>query len=233
MSYMNWIGDSLEFTKECLIGKWVKWIMLAIIPILLPGYLVKVYKGESASTGLDPVEDVFVNTIKIYIIGLAYLFIPLILLIIFALGGGLLGAVAGSTGSPDAVIGTLLGVGLLGSVVFCIILFILLLILPIAVIRFSRTDSMREALNFSAIFGHISKIGWIQYIIALIILSLVSVLVVAVVSVVFLIVYFILAITFIGLILVPFVAWAYAAFIAALMIFMARYYTLIYDSAAA
>lgn len=233
MSYMNWIGDSLEFTKECLMGKWVKWIMLSIIPILLPGYLVKICRGESASTGLDPVEDVFVNTIKLFLIGLAYLSIPLILLFIFALGGGLVGAVAGSTGSPDAVIGTLLGAGLLGLLVFCIILLILMLILPIAVIRFSRTDSMREALNFSAIFGHMSKIGWIRYIIALIILFLVVVLATAVVMAILGIISFILAITIIGIILLPVVYLAYLAFFVALTIFVARYYTLIYDSAAA
>lgn len=233
MSYMNWIGDSLEFTKECLMGRWVKWIILAIIPILLPGYLVKVYKGESAATGLDPVEDIFVNSIKLLLIGLAYLLIPFIILVIFGLGGGLLGAAAGSTGSPDAIMGTLLGVGLLGLLVFGIVLFILLLILPIAAIRFSRTDSMREALNFSAIFGQMSKIGWIRYIIALIILFIVVVLVTAVVMVIFGIISFILTITIIGIILLPVVYLACLAFFAALNIFVARYYTLLYDSATA
>jgi hypothetical protein len=47
------------------------------------------------------------------------------------------------------------------------------LIVPVASIRFARTNTFSEAFNVGAIFGYIGKIGWINYIIALILVALV------------------------------------------------------------
>jgi hypothetical protein len=47
------------------------------------------------------------------------------------------------------------------------------LIVPIASIRFARTNSFSEAFNIGAILEYIGKIGWINYIIALILVTLV------------------------------------------------------------
>jgi len=38
------LGDSFEYTKEALMGKWIKWILL-IIPFMAPGYTLQIYKG--------------------------------------------------------------------------------------------------------------------------------------------------------------------------------------------
>ena len=46
-------------------------------------------------------------------------------------------------------------------------------LLPIAYIRFARTGSIAEAFNFSEIFSTIRKIGWINYIVALILVALI------------------------------------------------------------
>ncbi len=51
-----------------------------------------------------------------------------------------------------------MGIGLLIVLILAIIIG---LIIPIAYIRFSRTDSIGEAFNFNAIFGHIGK-NWLD-----------------------------------------------------------------------
>jgi hypothetical protein len=110
-------------------------------------------------------------------------------------------------------------------------------IVPIASIRFARTNSFSEAFNIGAITGYIAKIGWINYIIALILVALVIgipiallvfgfILLGGIVMLVFrvstmVILGFISALILIILILAPLFA-----------VFQARYMTQIYDSAA-
>ena len=45
--------------------------------------------------------------------------------------------------------------------------------MPVAAIRFARTVSFSEAFNFGAILETIKQIGWINYIIALILITIV------------------------------------------------------------
>ena len=45
--------------------------------------------------------------------------------------------------------------------------------MPIASIRFARTGSFAEAFNFSGIFETIGRIGWLNYIVAIILVGLV------------------------------------------------------------
>ena len=44
------VGDSFEYAKEAVVGKWNKWVMLIIATILLGlplmGYVMKVLRGE-------------------------------------------------------------------------------------------------------------------------------------------------------------------------------------------
>jgi hypothetical protein len=47
------------------------------------------------------------------------------------------------------------------------------IIVPIAYIRFSRTGSIARAFDLGAIIGTIQKIGWINYLLALVIVALV------------------------------------------------------------
>jgi hypothetical protein len=45
--------------------------------------------------------------------------------------------------------------------------------MPVASIRFARTGIFAEAFNFSAIVGTIGRIGWLIYIVALLLVSIV------------------------------------------------------------
>jgi len=85
-----------------------------------------------------------------------------------------------------------------------------------AVVRFARTGSIGEAFNFSAILAHIRKIGWVSYIIALVIGMIVYGVVITVCNL----------IPILGIILSLFV-------IPFMIIFLSRYITLLYDSVGA
>jgi maltodextrin utilization protein YvdJ len=110
------------------------------------------------------------------------------------------------------------------------------LIVPVASIRFARTNSLSEAFNVRAILEYIGKIGWINYIIALILVALVIGIPIAILVIGFIllggitmfmfkvsniaILGFILALVIIILTLAPLFA-----------VFQARYMTCVYDSA--
>jgi len=210
MEYGTLLGNSFEYTKECLVGKWMKWILLIISTIIFPliyGYMLRIYKGTTPAPELENWGGLFIDGIKLLIVGIIYA-IPIII-VAFVMGFGAAGAAMG--GGDVAALGAM-GLGLL---VLFIVAIIIGIILPIAYIRFSRTESFGEAFNFGAIFEHIGKIGWINYIIALIILAVV----IGVIE------FILMLIPILGqlllLILMP-----------AFVIFSARYMTLVYDSAA-
>lgn len=210
MEYGTLLGNSFEYTKECLVGKWMKWILLIISTIIFPliyGYVMRIYKGTTPAPELENWGGLFIDGIKLLIVGILYA-IPLIIVAI-VMGFGAVGAAM--AGGDVAAFGTM-GLGLL---VFFIVAIIIGLIVPIAYIRFSRMESFGEAFNFSAIFAHIGKIGWVDYIIALIILAVVL----GVIEVILMLIPILGAILL--FILMP-----------AFIIFSARYMTLVYDSAA-
>ena len=111
------------------------------------------------------------------------------------------------------------------------------IIMPVASIRFARTGSFSEAFNFSAILETIGKIGWINYIIALILVSLViaipiCILVVAIILIagatIFLLkggLVALLGFILCGILLILVLAPLFG-------VFQARYMTQVYDSAA-
>ncbi|MCQ1537870.1 DUF4013 domain-containing protein [Methanocalculus taiwanensis] len=210
MEYGKLLGDSFEYTKECLIGKWMKWILLIICSIIFPliyGYAMRIYKGTTPAPELENWGSLFIDGIKLLIVGIVY-FIPVFIVAFLVVGGSVLTSMAGG---DMAALGTM-GIGMLVLVVLTIII---ALIVPIAYIRFSRMDSFGEAFNFSAVFGHIGKIGWINYIIAIIILGIV----IGVVQ------FILMLIPILGQLLL-------FILMPAFIIFSARYMSLVYDSAA-
>ncbi|MCT8337642.1 DUF4013 domain-containing protein [Methanoculleus sp. Afa-1] len=228
MEYGSMLRNSFDYTVNGLWGSWGKWLLLFISMIIFPlwlGYQWVIYKGESQLPPLDDWVEMFINGIKLFIVGLVYSIIPLIVLMVFGGAGVLMGGALESPGA-GALVGLLIGL---------IVAFIFSLIALMALIRFARTDSFGEAFNISAIVAHIGKIGWLSYILALIILWIVSVLATIVYTIVVAIAVFILA-------LIPVIGWLLALILAIVVailigpvvaVFVTRYYTLIYDSAAA
>jgi Protein of unknown function (DUF4013) len=212
MDFGKAVGDSLAYAQEGLVGKWVKWILLIISCIIFPlilGYILRIFKGANPSPEPENWGGMFIDGIKLFIVGLIYA-IPIIILEVIALGAIIGGAV---NSDPTAMVAALAGAGLV-FFVLVVVAIIIGLITATAYVRFARMDSFGEAFNFSAIFAHIGKIGWVTYIIALIIVGIIL----GIVEVVCMIIPYIGIL--ILLIIAPF-----------LILFYARYLTLLYDSA--
>jgi Protein of unknown function (DUF4013) len=154
MDLGNIIKDSLTYTKEGVfsnISRWLK-LIIALIPLGIPlnGYAVRIYRNAQPAPEVNRWGTLFTDGLKLMVIGLLYV-IPVIILLMAFLW------------TTNILI-------LLLMYVFEIIVGVLL---PIAYIRFARTGSIPEAFNFSEIFSTIRKIGWINYILALILVALI------------------------------------------------------------
>jgi len=218
MDFGNMVGESFGYAKEGLVGKWMKWVLLLIATILLTlplmGYALRILRGEKPSPEVENWGTLFIDGIKYLIIGLIYA-IPLFIIMFLALAPIVVAAM--SAGSPEAATAAAmaaLGTFLVGLIIFFIAAIIIGLFANIGVVRFARTGSMGEAFNFGAILATIGKIGWIDYIVALIIMGIIFGIVELICNL----------IPFVGIvilfIILPF-----------LTIFQARYICLIYDSA--
>lgn len=214
MDYGSMLGNSFEYTKEALMGKWVKWILLIISSIIFPlimGYMMEIYRGKDPAPELENWGKLFIDGIKLFIVQLVYA-IPLILVALIFFGGSVAMMVGG--GGSDAMIGAGVGMMLIGMIIFVILAIAISLIALFGGIRLARTDSFGEAFNFSEIMAHIGRIGWLDYIIALII-----------VYVVIMVINFVLGI-------IPVIGWLLSlVFMPVFSILVARYVTLIYESA--
>ena len=225
MDYGRVISNSFEYTKEALFGKWMQWVILAVLALvqtftvslipLLSGYVVRVLAGQTPAPEIDGWGKLFIDGWKMNIIVLVYM-IPAIL-VFLVLGG--ISALAGigigdEAGAGAAILGAMAG-AFLAFLVAIVMAFIALF----AVLRFAHTDSVGEAFNFSAIFAQIGGLGWGTWIIAVIILLVVAVVYAFVVGI---------------LSAIPLLGWLIALFLnAAFALFYARYLAQVYEEAPA
>jgi len=213
MDYGNMLSDSFSYAKDAVWGKWGKWVLLVISTIIFPlimGYMVRIYSGVKPAPEADNWVGMFIDGIKLLIIGIIYAIPVFIIMAIFVIPAIIMG-----DGDPMRALGSL-GIGMI--IVF-IVAIIISLISAIGMIRFAQKDSMGQAFAFGAILEHIGKIGWGSYIIALIVLWIVGI--------VFSVITTILS-------AIPIIGWLIMLFLYPVWtIFAARYMTLIYESAPA
>ncbi|KAF5073123.1 DUF4013 domain-containing protein [Methanoculleus horonobensis] len=225
MDYGSVISNSFEYTKEALVGKWMQWVILAVMALvqtftvslipLLSGYVVRVLAGNTPAPEIDGWGKLFVDGWKMNIIALVYM-IPAIL-VFLVLGG--LSVIAGmATTDPTAAGAAILG-AMAGAFLAFLVAIVMAFIALFAVLRFAHTDSVGEAFNFKAIFAQIGALGWGTWIIAVIVLLIVAVVYGFVVGI---------------LGAIPFLGWLIALFLnAAFAIFYARYLAQVYEEAPA
>jgi hypothetical protein len=218
MEYGKTVGDSFEYAKEGLVGKWAKWILLIISCIIFPlmmGYVMRIYRGVVPSPQLDEWGRMFVDGIKLFIVAIIYA-IPILIVefaVIGSAGVAFFTTLTNPMADPNAVMG-LAGAVLFGLVILIIVAIIIEMIAIIGMVRFARTDSFGEAFNFGAIFATIGRIGIPSYILALIVLLLIT-------GIIELICW-----------LIPYVGWVLLIVLLPFIgIFSARYITLLYESA--
>ncbi|MCX6329105.1 MAG: DUF4013 domain-containing protein [Bacteroidia bacterium] len=209
------IEDSFEYVKEGLVRKWDVWILLVFCLIVFPlylGYIIRIFRGANPSPQLDTWGSMFIDGIRLLIVGGTYTIPVLILCFVFFGSADMIR----SSVSPSTTGGLLIAV-LMGAIILIIVAIITWLLVLIAVVRFAHTDSIGEAFNFGAIFNHIGKIGWMNYIIALLMLLIALVNI----TIICLLINMVISYTgiFLFLILLPF-----------LCLFSPRYITLLYES---
>ena len=218
MDYGSMVGESFEYAKEAVVGKWNQWIMLIIATIILgiplAGYSLKVLRGDRPAPEVSDWGTLFIDGIKYMVIMLIYM-IPAMIVLFFVVGAS---ALASMSGNPSAAMAAIGGI-LFGLLLFFVIALITAFFAIIGAVRFARTGKMGEAFNFSEILGTIGKIGWGPYIIALVVLFVVQMIIAIIVSI-------IMMIPYLGFII-------YICLISPIMLFQTRYICQLYDSAGA
>jgi hypothetical protein len=212
------IEDSFGYAKEGLVGKWDTGILLIFSCIIFPlylGYVLRIYRGANPSPRFDNWGSMFIDGIKLFIVGLIYA-IPVLILSFVLFGSE---DMIRSSVSPSTIGGLIIAV-LMGAIILIIVAITTWLIVMTAGVRFARTDSIGEAFNFGVIFTHIGKIGWMTYIIALLMILITLVNIVIICLVINMVIPYTGIILL--LILLPF-----------LCLFSPRYITLLYESAGA
>ena len=216
MDYGSMVGESFEYAKEAVVGKWNKWLMLIIATILLGlplmGYSMKILRGEKPAPEVEDWGTLFIDGIKYLIVSLIYA-IPLIIVWVLVLGAS---AVAIMSGDSTAMMGAFAAMGI-GLLIMLVLGIIIAVFEVIGIVRFARTGSIGEAFNFSAILATIERIGWVPYLIALVVLIVVGIIFAIIVAI-------IQVIPILGMII-------YLCLIAPWALFIARYVCQIYDSA--
>ncbi|MCK9580555.1 MAG: DUF4013 domain-containing protein [Methanoregula sp.] len=210
---VNTIAGRTNFNWDQVPWGQVAAIIIAgiLLSFFLSGYVVRIYRGVKPAPDFDEWGSLFLDGLKVQILSLIWI-LPLLIVILAALGLSIVGLASPGSGS----IGLLL-VLLLMFAIMMVLAIVVSLFVPMALIRFARMGSIREGLRFSAISEHIGKMGWGQYIIALIILFVVM---------------FIFGLVVMVLSLIPFIGWVLQLIATPLLtVFTARYYTRIYDLA--
>lgn len=221
------LGEAYAYAKEGVVEKTNRWLMLIIATLIicipLMGYIMKIYRGEKPAPEVDNWGTLFVDGILMFVVSLIYS-IPLIIIQFLMVGSV---AASAMSDNPSAMMTGMAGAGAL-FLVYIIVAIIIGLIVPIAMIRFARSGSFGEAFNFGEVLGTIGKIGWINYIIAMIIVAIVIGIPVAIIY--FILIMLMLALSVIGILIAILV---FLVIIPPIAVLQARYVTQIYDSAAA
>lgn len=217
------LGDAFEYTKEALVGRWMRWLILLIGTIIFPiilGYTVLVYRGDQTPPDPQDWVAVFIDGIKLFIVQFVYAIPIIIVSILINLAIFLpFSVMSRSDGSVNGgLAGAAIGAALVLALVQIVLSIAISLVSMMASVRFARTDSFGEAFNFSAILAHIGRIGWGSYILALIVLYVALFVVVV-------------ALVILGVLTLGLGFLLFLALTPAFSIFTARYVTLIYDSA--
>ena len=219
------IGDSFTYVKEGIIDKANKWLLLMIgtliLTIPLMGYIMNVYRGTKPAPEVQDWGKLIIDGILLFIVGIIYA-IPIIILEFLTIGATFATTMESN---PTAMMTGLAGTGIL-AVILIIVAIIIALISPIGIIRFARTGQFGEAFNFGEILATIKKIGWLSYILALIIVAIVVGIPVLILWVI--LIALMIALPLVGMVIAGIILIIVLPVIA---VFEARYLTQVYESA--
>jgi len=234
MDYAKIMENAFGYTKEGVLvrgGQWVKLILaLILLTIPLSGYIMRIYRGATPAPEVDSWGRLFIDGLKLLVLGIVYA-IPIIIVWIIAYAGLITALLSGKLMSKAGPAG-FAGMGLQPAIGLIALLYILEIIiailLPIAAIRLARTNSFAAAFNIGAILEYIGKIGWLSYILALILIAIVVGIPVFILAFIIAIAVYLISSSFIAAILAVIVI--FFIILPPIQVFQARYITQVYDS---
>lgn len=152
-------------------------LLLAIIPF--SGYLFRIlkstYAGFDELPEFDEFGNMFMDGLKVVVVGIVYSIIPMIIIILGAIVSlAALGVTMGNTGTitdPTALFGFLGDTVIIGLIVW--IIFYIFLLIAIANMALYDGEIM-AAFRFGEILDRISMIGWVDYIVWLVVMFILS-----------------------------------------------------------
>ena len=158
MEFGTILDDALAYTTHGVFhntNRWLK-LIIAILCLGIPmnGYVMRIYRGEHPAPAVDNWGTLFVDGLKLMIVGLLYT-VPVFIIWAIAYGSIFLVLSSGNNGYMDSpmVPGWAPNIGFV--LLMYLVEFVIALILPVASIRFARTNSFSEAFNIGAILGFI------------------------------------------------------------------------------
>jgi hypothetical protein len=181
MDFGNMMEEAFAYAKAGVFKRTDRWLKLILATILigipLNGWIMRIYRGATPAPEVDTWGTLCLDGLKLTIIGLIYA-IPLFILsfiphLIMPGGMGAPGPVGTVVTIPAGEMSKSIGLFLLLLVLYVVYDIIIAVLLPVASIRFARTGTFSEAFNFRAIIETIGKIGWFNYVIALILIGIV------------------------------------------------------------
>ncbi len=182
-----------------------------ILSFFVSGYIVRIYRGVKPAPDFTGWAELFIDGIRLAVVWLLWV---LPLFVVLAVGAAIAFAIYLSAPAAAPNIALLLLVLVLLLVEF--VLFVIVMLFGIlGAVRFSRTGSIREGIRFFAILSTIRAMGWLSYILALIVFVVVAVIYAVITSV---------------LSFIPYIGWVIVLIVAPFFsILFARYFTLVYD----
>jgi len=158
----------------------VNLIFLALLNIILGGYGLGIIRETIADVAAPIPEFEFGNVLsdglKVLVLGIIYGIVPIIIWFVLSFAFG--AAVSIATLDPNVIIGSFFGTSLITGIIA--IFFSLLAIIAFG--RLAETGDVGSIIEFGEIFETISKIGWGDYLVWLIVLWLVSIVIMFIVG---------------------------------------------------
>jgi hypothetical protein len=234
------LDDAFAFTKQGVFENTDRWLklILAILCLGIPlnGYVMRIYRAIQPAPDVDTWGSLFVDGLKLMLLGLVYA-IPIFVLYAIIYGSIFMAVLSGNSAHIDSaeIAGWTPNIGLV--LLMFLVEIAVGLIVPVASIILARTNSFSEALNIGAILRYIGKIGWINYIIALILITVVIAIPIVILVLgfillggIFMVIFKVSKIAILGFILALIIIILTLAPLFA--VFQARYLTRVYDTAA-